>query len=139
MSFDDDWAQHVNNARAKKATGMQLNQLDDGAGGFRRPGAKLRVSPSLLRTRAGRSEKVAGDFTKADDDVMAKTSKAGEGLPGFKCASAFSEFQDNWRTQMKHVKRQLTETVPQGLRKAADNFKSNEKSEADRYRRSRDN
>lgn len=137
MSFDDVWAQHVSNAKAKKTIGTQLNQLDDGAGGFRRPSSSLKITPSLLRTRAGRAEQIATDFTKTDDDVMAKTGKAGKGLSGFKCASAFSEFQDNWCAQMKHVKRQLSETLPEGLRKTATNFESNEKAEKARYRQKR--
>jgi Excreted virulence factor EspC, type VII ESX diderm len=106
---------------------LTLDHVAPEPGGSTAPaGPVLKVTPSLLRDRAGKAETVAGDFKKADDSAMAKgdgtTSKTGAiaaGLRGFRCAGAFSVFEERWNSQMTYVTGMLRHGVADALRSAA--------------------
>ncbi|MBA0051890.1 hypothetical protein E0L36_13575 [Streptomyces sp. AJS327] len=135
MSFDEEWARHVANARADRTNNTRLNQLDDGAGGFARTGPKLSVTPKVLRERARRAENIGGDFAKADDTTMEKTGDARSGLKGFSSAAALGTFQDRWRKQMKHLRTRMDEALPKALSAAANEFQANEDRDKSKYER----
>ncbi|MCM2425790.1 type VII secretion target [Streptomyces sp. RKAG337] len=89
-------------------------------------GPVLKVTPSVLRERAGKAEIVAADFEKADDSAMGQgsatagnTGQIAAGLRGFHCAGAFASFQERWGHQMRYVKTTLLRDVAGGLRAAA--------------------
>lgn len=74
MSFDDEWAQHVADAKAEQGTRMRLNQA--GGGGGHGSKKKLHVTPAVLRGRAGKAENQASkEFRDAHTSAVTKTSE----------------------------------------------------------------
>ncbi|MFG3259404.1 hypothetical protein [Streptomyces sp. NPDC048172] len=124
MSFEEEWAELKAVHAPSGSVGMQIDGAGDGPRGPRGPGEKpLAVTPSVLRTRAGRAETVRGQFLRADDEVMRETGQVGGTLKGFATESALTTFQERWRDQMAYVKEQFGGTA-KALRYAADHFRS---------------
>lgn len=128
MSFDEEWAQLHSAALERKQESARMNLAGhdpDTLG----PGGKpqLKVSPKVLREKAGNSDTVRGDLGKADDQAMKETAKIKSGLKGFTCADAFSDFQERWKLQMRHLQGVLEYKVSIALRNAATNFEINDK------------
>jgi len=120
MSFTQEWAGLVANARARQSTSMQLN----GAGG--KGGAKgegggdgewLVVTHSVLQGFASKVRKgLSDEFQKVDDTAMREMEQVPGTMKGFACDEAFKTFQETWRGQMKHLRAQY-----QAVAKALDN------------------
>ena len=124
MSFEEEWAGLKAVHAPSGAVGTRLAGAGgQGGRGGAGPGEKpLHVTPSVLRTRAGRAETVRGQFARADDEVMRETGEVGGTLKGFATDGALKTFQERWRDQMAYVKDQFTGTAS-ALRYAADHFR----------------
>ncbi|GAA2060890.1 hypothetical protein GCM10009801_02800 [Streptomyces albiaxialis] len=121
MSFEEEWAELKAVHAPSGSVGMQIDGAGKGPGGGR--DKPLVVTPSVLRTRAGRAETVRGQFLKADDEVMRETGQVDGTLKGFATQAALKTFQERWRGQMAYVKGQFGSTAG-ALRYAADHFRS---------------
>ncbi len=121
MSFDEEWAQLVAKATRERDTRMRLNGHDGGGGGG--SGKTLHVTPSELTKRAGRTDTIRGNLTKADNATLEKTEQVAKGLKGFKSAGAFATFQERWERQMKYLQSLLDNGVAKPLRSAAGDLK----------------
>ncbi|MEU8824842.1 WXG100 family type VII secretion target [Streptomyces sp. NPDC048636] len=120
MSFEQEWAGLVSDARSQQSTSMRL----DGAGDGGADGGKtLQVSPQVLRSYAGRADKVSDDFAKTDNETMRETEQVSGSMQGFASDEAFADFQKTWRAQMKYLDG-LYDGVAQALRTAATSFKA---------------
>ncbi|WP_369206337.1 WXG100 family type VII secretion target [Streptomyces sp. PU-14G] len=125
MSFDQEWAGLVADARSRQSTSMQLNGAGDGdKGGGGKGGEKgLNVSAEVLRTFAGKADTVSDDFQKTDNETMRETEHVPGSLKGFASDEAFKDFQKLWREQMKYLDGLYT-GVAKALRSAATSFKA---------------
>ncbi|WP_341483278.1 WXG100 family type VII secretion target [Streptomyces tubbatahanensis] len=130
MSFGEEWAELVANARAGQSPSMRLNHAPSpdqgsggGNGGGRGPGKGLHVTPHVLRTFAGKAEKVSDDFQKTDNETMAETEQVPGSMKGFASDEAFKDFQEMWRGQMRYLDGLYT-GVAKALRAAAKTFKA---------------
>ncbi|MEU2873761.1 hypothetical protein ABZ769_31930 [Streptomyces olivoreticuli] len=118
MSFEEEWAQLVAEAKAKQASHMQLNSAGDRGQG------KLHVTPALLRDRADKAvNKAAKEFREAHKDAVSKTSDASGSMKGFASSGAFGDFADSWKKGAAYVAGQIGEEgLAKALRSAADSF-----------------
>ncbi|MBL1099169.1 WXG100 family type VII secretion target [Streptomyces coffeae] len=134
MSFEQEWAGLVSDARSQQSTSMQLNGAggDGGAKGDGKGGGKqLQVTPHVLRSHAGQADKVSDEFAKTDNETMQETEQVPGSMAGFASDEAFKEFQKNWRAQMKYLDG-LYSGVAKALRTAATTFKATDvRSKAD--------
>ncbi|AXK35397.1 hypothetical protein DVA86_24860 [Streptomyces armeniacus] len=126
MSFDEQWAQLEAAAAKDRSAGMQLAGYGPDAHG-RGSKPKLKVTPSVLREKATKTDENAGDFMKADNKTMTETGQVKASLKGFKSAAAFDVFEDRWKAQMKHLQGSMKEGVAGALRSAAANFEASDK------------
>ncbi|MET7637144.1 type VII secretion target [Streptomyces sp. NPDC005438] len=130
MSFEQEWAalkaQHSQPSEGGVAT--RLNSLESAGS------AKLKVTSSVLRSKASKADGVARDFAKADNDTLKETRQVKSGLKGFRSAAAFDDFEDRWTSQMNYVKGLLTNGVADALRRAAETFHAQDKHRAERFR-----
>uniref|UniRef100_A0AAU3GZ46 Type VII secretion target n=1 Tax=Streptomyces sp. NBC_01401 TaxID=2903854 RepID=A0AAU3GZ46_9ACTN len=126
MSFDEEWAQLKEAARARQSTKMQLNQADDGPG----PGTKkkLHVTPSVLRNRAGIAEdKASKEFREAHNTAVSVTSEVSGSMKGFASDEALTTFIDSWKKGVRYVSGQIgNEGLAKKLRSAANSFESDD-------------
>lgn len=130
MSFGQEWAGLVANAQSKQSTSMQLNHAPSpdhatggGDGGKGGDGKTLNVTPDVLRTYAGKAEKVSDEFQKTDNEAMRETEQVPGSMKGFASDEAFKQFQEMWREQMKYLDGLYT-GVAKALRAAATSFKA---------------
>ncbi|MFP8904168.1 WXG100 family type VII secretion target [Streptomyces atacamensis] len=130
MSFDEEWAQLVAKATREQAARTRLNG-DSGGGG----GKKLRVTPSELTKRAGRTDTIRGDFADADNAVIKQTEEVPAGLTGFKSATAFTTFLERWEEQVKYLQGLLDNGVAKPLRAAATEMQREENDQAGNFKR----
>ncbi|MFE0047163.1 type VII secretion target [Streptomyces albireticuli] len=118
MSFEDEWAQLVADAKAEQGAHMRLN----GAGGDGK--SKLHVTPGLLRDRADKAvDKAAKEFREAHKEAVSKTSDAAGSMKGFASSGAFGDFAASWKKGAAYVAGQMGEEgLAKALRTAADSF-----------------
>ncbi|MCF6525100.1 type VII secretion target [Streptomyces sp. JJ36] len=128
MSFEEEWAQLKAAAfeRQQAGVGMQLAGHDPDTLG---PGGKpqLKVTPKVLREKAGTTDDVRGDLKKVDDEAMRETGQVKAGLKGFACADAFEAFEERWGAQMRFLQGVLENKVARALREAATLFEVNDR------------
>lgn len=120
MSFEQEWASLVSNARSQQSTSTQINSAGDGGQGG---GKGIHVTPHVLRSYAGRADKVSEDFAKTDNETMRETEQVPGSMKGFASDEAFQDFQKDWRAHMKHLDGLFT-GVAKALRSAATTFKA---------------
>ncbi|MET9861026.1 WXG100 family type VII secretion target [Streptomyces smyrnaeus] len=89
---------------------MQLNGAGD-----KGDGKWLQVTPHVLDEAAKKVEKVSTAFQKVDDTAMREMEQVPGSMKGFSCDEAFKTFQEMWRGQMKHLRKQYENTAT-GLR-----------------------
>ncbi|MEU0840275.1 type VII secretion target [Streptomyces sp. NPDC005962] len=123
MSFEEEWAGLINDARAQQSTSTQINSAGGGGGGAQGGGKGIHVTPHVLRSYAGRAEKVSEDFAKTDNETMRETEQVPGSMKGFASDEAFQDFQKDWRAQMKYLDGLFTGTA-KALRAAATTFKA---------------
>ncbi|MFG3260081.1 WXG100 family type VII secretion target [Streptomyces sp. NPDC048172] len=127
MSFEQEWSGLVTNARARQSASMQINGASTpnggGDGGGGKGGKDLQVTASVLRSYAGRAEKVSDEFQKTDNETMRETEQVPGSMKGFASDEAFKDFQVMWRKQMKYLDGLYT-GVAKSLRSAATTFKA---------------
>jgi hypothetical protein len=121
VSFEQEWAGLVTNARAEQATSMQLAGAGDGKGG--KGGKYLHVDAGQLKGHAGKADTVRGEFAKADNETMRETEQVPGTMKGFESDEAVKQLQERWRGQMKYLDG-LFGAMGKALRKAAGEFKS---------------
>ncbi|MFI8850508.1 type VII secretion target [Streptomyces sp. NPDC053499] len=108
MSFAQEWAGLVADARARQSTSMRLNGAGDSPGGSGGPGGKgdgkmLHVTKDVLKSHAGKAKEVSEAFAKADNAAMRETEQVPGSMKGFASDEAFKDFQELWRDQMKYL------------------------------------
>ncbi|WP_254885934.1 type VII secretion target [Streptomyces sp. NA02950] len=117
----------LSDARAQQSTSMRLNGAGGGDGGAKGDGTGsgklLHVTPHVLRSYAGRADKVSDDFAKTDNETMRETEQVPGSMKGFASDEAFADFQKTWRAQMKYLDGLYT-GVAKALRTAATTFKA---------------
>ncbi|MFE9383854.1 WXG100 family type VII secretion target [Streptomyces sp. NPDC007025] len=107
MSFTQEWAGLVAGARDKQASpAMQLNGADG-----KDDGKWLQVTPSVLDATAKKVEKVDTAFQKVDNTAMREMEQVPGSMKGFASDDAFKTFQEMWRGQMKHLRKQFESTA----------------------------
>ncbi|MBZ4320321.1 hypothetical protein [Streptomyces huiliensis] len=137
MSYEEKWAKFgIPRAAASDPAALRLASAggEEGNGGTMGTGTgaaagKLKVTASVLKTRAGKAEEVRGQFLKADDDVMRETGEVPGTLRGFTADEALKTFQERWLDQMAYVKGEFTETA-KALSAAADGFRAEDRKHA---------
>lgn len=134
MSFDEEWAELRAGAYAQQSTAMQLNSQQAGEDAAAAK-EKLKITGSVLRSRAGKADIVRGDFRDADNQAVAETTHVGPSLKGFASQTAFAVFLQRWKAQAKYVEGLLEHDVAGALRSTATEFASQDQSEADRHKR----
>lgn len=132
MSFQDEWASLKAEAAASRqdSARVTLASAEDEGGGKDGDGKKLRVTPGILRERAGKADTVRHDFATADDTAMSELRSAKKGLDGFDSAAAIDTFTERWQSQMNYLKGVLEHGVAGQLRTAAQSFKSEDLAQA---------
>jgi len=122
MSFDEEWAGLVAEARARQSVGTQLDSAGGESGGSSK--SKLKVTPSVLRERAKRAEKtVANEFHDAQKGAAFATREVEGTMAGFACDEALKDYMDSWKKKVAYVKDELgSDGVAGALRSAADHF-----------------
>ncbi len=105
---------------------------NDAADGLRRPGAapSLRVSPALLRERAGRADAVAEEFGRVCHAPLRETGRVAGGLRGFRCAGAFAAFEARWEAGVRHARDGLIGGFARDLRDGADRYAATDRDAA---------
>ncbi|MDF4251833.1 WXG100 family type VII secretion target [Streptomyces sp. WMMB303] len=107
MSFEQEWAGLVAEARDKQSsTATQLNGADS-----KGDGKWLQVTPSVLDATAKKVEKVDTAFQKVDNAAMREMEQVPGSMKGFASDEAFKTFQEMWRGQMKHLRKQFANTA----------------------------
>ncbi|NBM19024.1 hypothetical protein [Streptomyces sp. GC420] len=80
MTFDEEWAQLVSEARQRQSTGMRLNQLEPGSGGSGgAAGPDLVVTQDDLGAVGHEAFLMHAELHKTADMVAAGADKNGEG------------------------------------------------------------
>ena len=133
-AFDEEWAELKRAAEASQPNRMQLAGTEKG--GQWDVVDDLKVDPSVLRTRATKTDEVRGNFAKADDSVMTETAKIAGGLTGFRSASAFSVFTTRWQEQMSHLDRIFEQGIARPLREAANMFQAEDEHQSKTFAKS---
>ncbi|MFI8850510.1 hypothetical protein ACIGW3_10045 [Streptomyces sp. NPDC053499] len=123
MSFGQEWAGLVANARTRQSTSTQLNGAGGQGGGEKGDGKWLQLTESLLESYAGKVETVGTAFQKVDNAAMRETEQVPGSMKGFASDEAFKQFQKMWRGQMAYVKKRYA-AVAGSLQKAAKDFKA---------------
>lgn len=104
MSFDQEWAQHKQNASEQNSTQMQLNQLPSdpgGGGGGSEPGV-LKASQKDLAAVGDEAYKLRGRLTKDADHARTSTLAAESSLTGdFALAGALGDIVSAWVDQTR--------------------------------------
>ncbi|MFJ8649031.1 hypothetical protein ACIRNI_23280 [Streptomyces sp. NPDC093546] len=122
MGFDQEWAQLRDEAAARQATSMRLNQLPadpGGGGGVAGPGGILESSPAEKRAAANTIDnslvKQTTDATNWADEA---TTGAIGSLKGWETAAGLKTVESTWDKQVKtligrlhHESRALRSTV----------------------------
>lgn len=116
--YGEKWAKFLDAGDPPAAAQMRLDHAGGGEGG---DAGKLKVTPAVLRKRAGNTETVRGQFLKADDQVMHDTGAVPGTLHGFATDGALKTFQTRWQDQVAYVRDEFTRTA-KALRTAANDF-----------------
>ncbi len=85
---------------------MRLNGAD-GKG----EGRWQQVTPHVLDGAAKKVEKVGTAFQKVDDTAMRELEQVPGSMKGFASDGAFESFQEMWRGQMRHLRKQFGNTA----------------------------
>ena len=133
MSFQEEWAGLVAGARARQSAGTQLNSAGGGAAGGGKN--KLKVTPSVLRQRAGRAKNtVAKDFGPAQSGTASATLDVPGTMKGFACDEALKDYMDSWKKKVSYVKERLgSEGVAGALYSAADGFSGEDRHQGSNF------
>ncbi|WP_367124756.1 hypothetical protein [Streptomyces phytohabitans] len=136
MSFEEEWAQRVANARSDKTSQTRLNSSGDGESASTK---KLDVTPSVLRERAGKSEnRVAKEFIEAQRSAADKADQVPGSMKGFASDEALREYMTSWHKRVKGMKSDLgAEGLGGALRSAADSFGNEEKGREESFKPAR--
>ncbi|WP_171166848.1 hypothetical protein [Streptomyces sp. I05A-00742] len=133
MSYEEKWAKFQVPRADTEAGRLRIASAGGEGGGGSGGAGKLKVTSSLLKSRAGRAEEVRGQFLKADDEVMRETGEVPGTLAGFTADEALRAFQQRWLDQMAHVKRQFSATA-KALSASADAFTAEDKKHAQSFK-----
>ncbi|MGY1452483.1 hypothetical protein [Streptomyces sp. SS8] len=128
ISFDDEWAQLVSAAKEKQAARMRINRA--GEENQSSQGSELDVTPSVLRSRAGKLESgVIPDLKEAQRKARERVADVPGSMAGFSCDEAVSKFIERWDDQIKHLEGMLgSKGIAGALRAAADDFEMEDNS-----------
>nr|WP_243274967.1 WXG100 family type VII secretion target [Streptomyces albus] len=71
----------------------------------------VQVTPHVLEGAAKKVEKVGTAFQKVDNTAMREMEQVPGSMKGFASDEAFKSFQEMWRGQMRHLRKQFENTA----------------------------